>query len=93
VSAWLESFRSTSELLLDVVDEDGGTICLARKGIDGEDRLVVMWPRLAGGRTRMVMMPSSDGHGAFASVVLGKGLPLYGRCGAATVFQPAGYLV
>jgi hypothetical protein len=37
VSAWLESFfRSTSELLLDAVDEDGGTTCLARNGQMGE---------------------------------------------------------
>jgi hypothetical protein len=37
VSAWLESsFRPTSELLLDIVDEDGGTACSARNGIGGE---------------------------------------------------------
>jgi hypothetical protein len=47
---------------------------------------VAVWSRLAGGRTRAVMMPSSDGHGAFASAVLGKGLLFYGCCGAATVF-------
>jgi hypothetical protein len=56
-----------------------------RNGTDGGDGLVAVWPRLAGGRTRAVVMPSSDGHGAFASAVLGKGLPFYGRCGAATV--------
>jgi hypothetical protein len=86
VSAWLASFfRSTSELLLDVVDEDGGTACSARNGTDGRDALVAVWPRLARGKTRAVVMPSSDGRGAFASAVLGKGLPFYGRCGAATV--------
>jgi hypothetical protein len=46
---------------------------------------VAVWPRLAGGRTRAVVMPSSDGHGAFASAVLGKGVPFYGCCGAATI--------
>jgi hypothetical protein len=56
-----------------------------RNGTDGRDRLVAMWPMLAGGKTRAVVMPSSDGHGAFASAVLGKGLPFYGCCGAATV--------
>jgi hypothetical protein len=59
VAAWLEFFfRSTSELLLNVVDEDGGTTCLARNGIDGRDALVAMWPRLAGGRTRAVVISS-----------------------------------
>jgi hypothetical protein len=57
------------------VDEDGGTACLARNGIDGRDALVARWPRLAGGKTRAVAMSSSDGNGAFASVVLGKGFP------------------
>jgi hypothetical protein len=86
VSAWLESFfRSTSELLFDVVDEDGGTTGSARNGIDGRDGLVVGWPRLAGRRTRAMVMPSSDGYEAFVSVLMGKGLPFYGRCGAATV--------
>jgi hypothetical protein len=50
-----------------------------------ERRASGRWPRLAGGKTRAVVMPSSDGHGAFASAVLGKGLSFYGRCGAATV--------
>jgi hypothetical protein len=52
-----------------------------RKGTDGRDGLVAMWPRLAGGRTRAVMMPSSDGHGAFASVVLKKGFPFMAAAG------------
>jgi hypothetical protein len=59
VATWLEFFfRPTSELLLDVVDEDGGAACLARNGIDGRDALVARWPRLAGGRTRAVMILS-----------------------------------
>jgi hypothetical protein len=41
----------------------------------------------------MVMMPSSDGHGAFASAVLGKGLPFLWSLQAATFRCPAGYLV
>jgi hypothetical protein len=45
VEAWLESFRSTSELILDVVDEEGRTACLARNGIDGRDALVAGWPK------------------------------------------------
>jgi hypothetical protein len=41
VSTWLEPcFRSTSELLLDVVDEDRGTTCSARGGTAGRDELV-----------------------------------------------------
>jgi hypothetical protein len=76
VAAWLEFFfRSTSELLLDVVDEDRGTACLARNGIDGRDALVAKWPRLAGDKTRAVVMSSLDGNGASASAVLGKGFP------------------
>jgi hypothetical protein len=76
VVAWLEFFfRYTSELLLDVVDEDGGTACLARNGIDGRDALVAKWPRLDGGKTRALVMSSLDGNGAFASAVLGKGFP------------------
>jgi hypothetical protein len=86
VSAWLESFfQPISELLLNAVDEDRRTACSARNGTDGRDALVAVWPMLAGGRTRTVVMPSSDGHGAFVSVDLRKGLPFYGRCGTATI--------
>jgi hypothetical protein len=43
VAAWFEfSFRLTHELLLDVVDEGGGTACSARNGIDERDGLVAM---------------------------------------------------
>jgi hypothetical protein len=49
VAAWLEFFfRPTSEFLLDVVDEDGGTTCLERNGTDGRDALVAGWPNLTG---------------------------------------------
>jgi hypothetical protein len=61
-----------SELLLDVGDEDGGTACSARNEIDGKDALVAKWPRLAGRRTRIVILSSSDGDGAFVSAVPGK---------------------
>jgi hypothetical protein len=82
VAAWLEFFfRSTSELLLDVGDEDGRTACLARNGIDGRDALVAKWPRLAGGKTRVVAVSSSDGNGAFTSVVRGKGFPFITTAG------------
>jgi hypothetical protein len=57
VAAWLEFFfRSTPELLLDVVGEDGRTARSVRNGTDGRDVLVAVWPRLAGGRTRAVVM-------------------------------------
>jgi hypothetical protein len=47
VAAWLELFfRSTSEILLDVVDEDRGTTCLVRNRTDGRDALVAGWPNL-----------------------------------------------
>jgi hypothetical protein len=66
VSAWLESFfRFTSELLLNVVDEDGRTACSARNGIDGRDALVAGWPKSKWEGSRVVGMPSSDEHGAF----------------------------
>jgi hypothetical protein len=59
VAAWLEFFfRSTSELLLDVGDEDGRTACSVRNGTNGRGALVVVWPRLAGERTRVVVMSS-----------------------------------
>jgi hypothetical protein len=94
MSAWLKSFfRPTSEFLLDVMDEDGGTTFLARNETDGRDALVAGWPGLAGGRTRAVVMPSWDRYEAFVSTVLGKGLPFYGRRGAGTVIKPVGYLV
>jgi hypothetical protein len=37
--------RSSSELLLEVVDEDGGTNHSARSGADGRDGLVAVWPK------------------------------------------------
>jgi hypothetical protein len=55
-----------SELLLDIGDEDGSTACSARNKTDGRGALVAVWPRLAGRRTRTMIMPSSDGNGAFA---------------------------
>jgi hypothetical protein len=77
VSAWLESFfRSTSELLLNDVDKDGGTACSARNRTDGRDDLVAGWPKSNWERTRVVGMPSSDGHGAFVLAVLEKGASL-----------------
>jgi hypothetical protein len=87
VSAWLESSsRPTSELLLDAVDEDGGTACSARNGTDGRDALVAGWPKSNwegqgwwGCRARTDMGLS---HRRFWV----KGLPFYGRCGATTVF-------
>jgi hypothetical protein len=86
VSAWFKSFfRLTSELLLDVVDEDGGIACSTRNGTYGRDGLVEGWPRLARGRTRAVVMPSWDGYEAFVSAVLAKGLPFYGCRGVAMV--------
>jgi hypothetical protein len=42
---------------------------------------VAMWPRLARGKTRVVVMPSSDENGAFASAVLGKGFPFITAAG------------
>jgi hypothetical protein len=36
---------------------------------------VPKWPRLAGEGIRMVVAPSSDENGAFASAVRGKGFP------------------
>jgi hypothetical protein len=73
VSTWLESFFwSTSELLLDDVDEDGGSTCSARNNTDGRDALVAGWPKSNCENTRVVGMPSSDGHGAFISAVLDK---------------------
>jgi hypothetical protein len=43
--------------------------------------LVAGWPRLAKGRTRAGVMPSSDGYEAFVLVVLGKGFPFMAAAG------------
>jgi hypothetical protein len=48
---------------------------LGKNEIDGRDALVAKCPRLAGERTRVVVMSSSVGNGAFASAVLGKRFP------------------
>jgi hypothetical protein len=48
----------------------------------GENALVAKWPKLVGRRTRIVIMPSSDGNGAFASAVLGERVSFYNRCEA-----------
>jgi hypothetical protein len=62
-----------SELLLDVGDEHGRTACSRGfNEIEGSDAPVAKWSRLAGRRTRTVMMPSLDGNGVFASAVPGK---------------------
>jgi hypothetical protein len=82
--------RPTSDPPLDVVDEDGGTACSARNGTDGRDGLVAGWLRLAVGRIRAVVMPSSDGYVALVSVVLGKGFPFYGRSGLQQSPKPTG---
>jgi hypothetical protein len=88
VVAWLEFFfRPTSELLLDVVNEDGGTTCSVWNGKDGRDGLV------AGGPKTSWRENKSDGDVELGRMrglvlaVLGKGLPFYGRSGAATVIQ------
>jgi hypothetical protein len=95
VLAWLDSFFwSTSEHLLDVVDEDGGTACAARNETDGRDALVAGWPKSNWERTRVMGMPSSDGYEAFVSAVLGKGLPfLWPLWGCNGHLNQSGYLV
>jgi hypothetical protein len=47
---------------------------LVRNGTDGRGGLVAVWPRLAGGRTRAVVMPSLDGHEACVGVLV-QGFP------------------
>jgi hypothetical protein len=86
VSAWLDSFfRPTSELLLNVVNEDGGTTCSVRNETDGRDGLVAGGPKTSWrGNKRDVELGRMRG---LVSAVLGKGLPFYGRSGAATVIQ------
>jgi hypothetical protein len=56
-----------------------------RNGTDGRDGLVAVWPRLAGGRTRAVVMSSWGGFR--------QGLPFLWPLRAATVGDPVGYLV
>jgi hypothetical protein len=88
VAARLEFFfRPTFELLPDIVHEDGGTACSARNGTYGRDGLV------AGGTKTTRRENKSDGDvelgrmRGLVLVVLDKGLPFYGRSGAAMVIQ------
>jgi hypothetical protein len=73
--------------ILNVVNEDGGTTCSARNETDGRAGLV------AGGPKTSWRGNKSDGDvelgrmRGLVSAVLGKGLPFYGRSGAATVIQ------
>jgi hypothetical protein len=81
VAAWLEfSFRATLSFSSTSGTNTENSL-LGKNEIDGRDALVAVYPRLAGGRTRAVIMPSSDGKGAFASAVLGKGFPFITAAG------------
>jgi hypothetical protein len=51
--------RSSSELLLEVVDEDGKTTCSASGQSNGRDGLVAVDQKLAGGKTRAATLSSS----------------------------------
>jgi hypothetical protein len=65
VPAWLESLlRPTSELPLDVVDEDEETTCSARNRTAGRDGLVAGWLETSWRGTRAMVMSSSDGYEA-----------------------------
>jgi hypothetical protein len=54
-------FRPTSELLLDVINEDGGTTCSVRNGANWRGGLVAGWPKTSWRRTRAIVMSSSKG--------------------------------
>jgi hypothetical protein len=58
---------------------------LGEERTDGRNDLVAGWPKSNWERTRVVGMPSSDGHEACVGVLV-QGFPFYGCCGAATVF-------
>jgi hypothetical protein len=71
-AAWIDfCFRSTLSFFSTSGTNTENNL-LRKNEIDGEDALVVKWPRLAGRRTRTVIMPSLDGNGVFASAVPGK---------------------
>jgi hypothetical protein len=53
--------RSSSELLLEVVDEDGGIVRSARSGANDRDGLGRVGKKLAGGETKMMVLSSSKG--------------------------------
>jgi hypothetical protein len=53
--------RPTFEPFLNVTNEGEETACSVRNGTDGRVGLVAGWPKLAGGRTRAVVMSSLDG--------------------------------
>jgi hypothetical protein len=81
VADWLEFFfRSTLSFFLSSGMNTENNL-LGKNEIDGRDALVAKWPRLVGRRTRTVILPSSDGNGAFASAVLGKGFPFITAAG------------
>jgi hypothetical protein len=66
---------------------------LGKDDTEGSDALVAKWPRLAGRRTRTVIMPSSDGNGAFVSAVPGKRFHFITATGLQWLVDPVGYLV
>jgi hypothetical protein len=51
--------RSSSKLLLEVVDEDDETTCSASGRSNGRGDLVAGWLKLAGGKTRAAALSSS----------------------------------
>jgi hypothetical protein len=91
VSAWLEFFFwHTPKLLLDVVDEDGGTAWSARNITDARDGLVAGWPKLAGGGTRATVMSNLDGCAAWYWWHWAKVFPFMAAVGLQRSSKPAG---
>jgi hypothetical protein len=82
VPAWLESLlRPTSELPLDVVDEDEETTCSARNRTAGRDGLVAGWLETSWRGTRAMVMSSSDGYEASIGGSGQKGFPFMAAAG------------
>jgi hypothetical protein len=73
VAVWLEFFFRFTPSFFSLLETNTENSLLEKNEIDGRDALVAKWPRLPGRRTRTVIMPSSDGNGAFASAIPGKG--------------------
>jgi hypothetical protein len=72
VASWIDfCFRITPNFF-SLLETNTENSLLGKNEIDVRDALVAKWPKLVGRRTRTVIMPSSDGNGAFVSVVPGK---------------------
>jgi hypothetical protein len=69
--------RSSSELLLEVVDEDDEIACSASGRSNGRDGLVAGWPKLAGGENKSGDTVELESKRDLVMATTREGFPLY----------------